>query len=65
MELFPKNGINEEALERTRTLLKHGERLNMVMLGEIFGQPFWELVVLTHANVELGRSKIYLTIKTS
>ena len=39
--------INETELNKLRILLNIGEPLNLTMLGRVFGEEFWQLIVVS------------------
>lgn len=39
--------INEEELSRLRQNLEAGVPLNLSMLGRVFGEEFWQLIVIS------------------
>lgn len=58
--------INEEALAQVRKDLAYNVPLNLRMIGNIFGQEFWELMILVQANITVDHKnkKIEIHIYT-
>jgi hypothetical protein len=54
---------DQTAFDKTCHDLKHGIPLNLSMIGRIFGQDFWELLILVQTNIDLtAKGKVNVNI---
>lgn len=49
--------INEKELELLRNDLNRNTPLNLSMLGRVFGEEFWQLIVLCITNQDIRNDK--------
>jgi len=55
--------LDRAAFDRTAVNLAAGVPLNLRMIGDIFGQEFWELLILAQTNIHITPDKnITITI---
>jgi len=56
---------SREEFEKLYTTLSHGVPLNLSMLGNVFGQEFWKLIVLVQTNINVKGDKLEINIYDS
>lgn len=56
------NPPNRLAFDRVCADLEHGVPLNLSMIGDIFGQEFWILILYSIANTNIQANKLELHI---
>jgi hypothetical protein len=55
--------INDKELEQVRKDLEIGVPLNLVMIGRVFGEEFWTLLVLSMMGMEFKVENMQVIIK--
>jgi len=55
--------INETELENLRHELSTGTPLNFTMLGRVFGEELWQLLVISLLGAEIHSDKIEIVVK--
>ena len=55
--------INDEQLEIVRRDLSVGVPLNFTMLGRIFGEEFWQLIVIGFTGCEIHADKVQIVVQ--
>jgi hypothetical protein len=58
--------VDRAAFDQVCADLENGATLNLSMIGDIFGQEFWKLMILAQTNIDVtSNGKINVNIITS